>query len=88
MTYQFFPLQFALSGQLELLITLIVLLLVVLIPAYLVYRDAKKRGMNAMFWAVLVGGLLLLGLLPGLAAVLYYLWKRNGTTATKKSRTA
>lgn len=75
-----FPLQYAFSGPLELLVAVVVLLLIVLVPAFLVYRDATKRDMNAALWAVIVGGLLLVGFLPGLAAIAYYLWKREDTT--------
>lgn len=76
------PLQYAFSGPLELLIAVVVVLLIVLVPALLVYRDAKKRGMNAALWAVVVGGLLLVGFLPGLAAIAYYLWRREEEPAS------
>lgn len=88
MSLQMSPLQYAFSGPLELLIALLVLLVLILLPVYLVYRDAKKRGMNAAFWAVLVGILLLIGLLPGLAAVLYYLWTRDDVIEDETQRTA
>lgn len=80
------PLQYAFSGRLELLIAVIVVLLVVLVPTISIYRDAEKRGMNAALWAVVVGGLLLVGLLPGLAAIAYYLWKREDEVAATTGR--
>lgn len=75
------PLQAGVPGAIELLIILLVLAVLVLIPTVWVYRDAKKRGMNAPLWAVVVGGLFLIGLVPGLLALVVYLWKRNDTAA-------
>lgn len=81
MTTVFVPLQYSLPGAVEVLIVLLVLLITVLIPTIWVYRDARKRGMNAALWAIIVGGLLLIGLVPGFIAFAVYLWKRDDIPA-------
>lgn len=49
------PLQYAVSGRLELLVVVVVFLPIVLVPAVLVYRDAKKRVMNGETHVLLAG---------------------------------
>lgn len=82
----FVPLQYGLPASIEILVTVLVLLVVVLVPTIWVYRDAERRGMNAALWAVVVGGLLLIGLVPGVIAFVLYVWKR-GDTATRRAGT-
>lgn len=81
----FMPLQYSLPGGVEILIILIVLLLLAIAPAIWVYRDAKKRGMNAALWAAIVGGSLLIGLVPGVVALVVYLWKRDDASAANSN---
>jgi amino acid permease len=54
------PLQFGIPGGVELMILLIIGLILIALPVYFVYNDAKKRNNdNATLWAVatLLGGL-------------------------------
>lgn len=54
------PLQFGIPGGVELLILFIIGLILLALPVYFVYNDAKKRNNeNATLWAVatLLGGL-------------------------------
>jgi uncharacterized membrane protein len=54
------PLQTGIPGGVELLILLIIGLILIALPVYFVYNDAKKRNNeNATLWAVatLLGGL-------------------------------
>ena len=75
-----FPLQMGIPGGPELLIILLISLVLVVIPTYLVYRDAKRRqNDNAALWGVatLLAGLVgnLLGAL--LVVVLYLIIGRE-----------
>lgn len=70
-------LQIAVPGAIELLVLLFVFGLVGVLAGVWVYRDAGRRGMNAALWAVLVAGLFLVGFLPGLLALVVYLWARG-----------
>ena len=74
------PLQFGIPGGLELLIIAIIGFVIAVIPAFLVYRDAKRKGNeNATLWGVatLLGGLVgnLVGAL--LVVVLYLIIGRE-----------
>lgn len=54
------PLQFGIPGGVELLILFIIGLILLVLPVYFVYNDAKERNNeNATLWAVatLLGGL-------------------------------
>jgi len=68
-------------GAPELIVVLLVLVLslvIVIGASYWVYKDAKGRGNdNAALWAVLTGVGFFIGLLPGLAVVVAYLYFRN-----------
>ena len=75
-----FPLQMGIPGGPELLIILLISLVLVAVPTYLVYRDAKRRqNDNAALWGVatLLGGLVgnLLGAL--LVVVIYLIAGRD-----------
>lgn len=55
------PLQFGIPGGPELLVIFLITLLVIVLPAYFVYRDATKRNNeNRTLWTVatIFGGLL------------------------------
>lgn len=79
MTLSTVTLQAGVPGAVELVILLVVLIVLAVLPAVWVYSDARKRGMNAALRAVAVGGLFLFGFLPGLVALLVYLWQRAET---------
>lgn len=69
------PLQFGIPGGPELLIIGLISLVFIAIPAYLVYRDATRRGNdNAALWGVatLLGGLVA-SLVGALLVVVLYL---------------
>lgn len=54
------PLQFGIPGGIELLLIFVIGLVLIALPVYFVYNDAKKRNNeNATLWAVatLLGGL-------------------------------
>ena len=69
------PLQMGIPGGPELLIVLLISLVLVAIPTYLVYRDAKRQqNDNAALWGVatLLGGLVG-NLIGALLVVVIYL---------------
>lgn len=73
----FLPLQYSLPGAVEFLVIGLIALLLIIIPTVWVYRDAKRRGMNAPLWAIIVAILLLFGLFPGLIGLAVYFWQRD-----------
>lgn len=55
----------------------LIILIIAIVLAYWVYKDASGRGKdNAALWGLGVGILTLLTLIGGLLALAFYLWKR------------
>lgn len=73
----FLPLQYSFPGAVEFLVIGLIALLLIVLPTVWVYRDAKRRGMNAPLWAIAIAILLLFGLLPGLLGLAVYVWQRD-----------
>lgn len=71
------PLQYSYPGAVEFLVISLIALLLVILPTVWVYRDAKRRGMNAPLWAIIIAILLLFGLFPGLLGLAAYFWQRG-----------
>jgi membrane protein YdbS with pleckstrin-like domain len=78
------PLQFAVPGGSELFVILLVLVVPVAL-GYYVYQDARKRdedqSMSAL-WAVVVGGLVLIYVIPGIVAFAAYRYTHSGPPAS------
>lgn len=69
-------LQLGLLRATELRVILLVLVVTVL-PAYWVYRDATRRDDGyAALWAVLAGGLTLSTFVGGILTLVAYVWQR------------
>lgn len=74
------PLQFGIPGGPELMVILLIFVVPVAL-GYYVYQDALKRGEDqsmAALWAVAVGGLFVIYVIPGIVAFAVYRYTHAG----------
>lgn len=65
------------GGRIAVIITILILIVVAFIGRW-VYHDAKRRGSKwAWQWGVGIGILLLIGVVPGIIGIIYYISTRD-----------
>ena len=60
--------------------------LIAVIPAIVIYFDAKKKGRNALFWAFVVFIGLFFWFIPGILLILIYILYQNRSDESENAR--